>query len=294
MRIVTRPDFDGVVCAALLYEAQPIDDPILWVQPNDMQRGIVKIQAGDIIANLPYNPKCTLWFDHHYSNRIETPFSGSFDILPSAARVIFKYYQDRIGTKYEEVVQAADKIDAADLSLEEIQRPENHPYILLSMTIFGRIDSEKPYWNHMVSLLRQHTIDRVLSDPEVEKRCCMVIEDNKNYKQYLKKHTTCLDQISITDFRSLNPVPDGNRFLVYSLFPETVANVKIYYDDDKTIIKIGHSVTNRGCNVNVGKLLAEFNGGGHRGAGACRFEKELTEEYLTKIVRTLRNNRKND
>lgn len=294
MRIVTRPDFDGVICAVLLYEAQPIDDPILWVQPNDMQRGSVKIQAGDIIANLPYNPKCTLWFDHHYSNRIDTAFNGSFEILPSAARVILNYYQDRIGTKYEEIVQAADKIDAADLSLEEIQHPENHPYIILSMTIFGRIDSEKPYWNHLISILRQHAIDRVLSDPQVEKRCRMVIEDNKTYKQYLQKHTTSVGQISITDFRTLNPVPDGNRFLVYSLFPDTVANVKLYYDDDKTIIKLGHSVINRGCNVNVGKLLAQFNGGGHRGAGACRFTKELTEEYFTKIVKILKKNEKND
>lgn len=294
MRIVTRPDFDGVVCAVLLHEAQSIDDPILWAQPNDMQRGDVKIQAGDIIANLPYHPKCTLWFDHHYSNRIDAPFNGSFQILPSAARVVFNYYDDQIGTKYGELVDAADKIDAADLSLEEIQHPENHHYILLSMTIFSRIDSEKPYWNHLVSLLRQHPIDRVLSDPEVEKRCHMVIEDNKSYKQYLKKHTTCQGKISITDFRPLKPVPDGNRFLIYSLFPETVANMKIYYDDDKTIIKIGHSVINRGCNVNAGKLLTQFSGGGHRGAGACRFDQNLTEEYFAKIIKVLKENQRND
>ncbi len=294
MRIVTRPDFDGVVCAVLLYETQPIDDPILWAQPNDMQRGIVKIQAGDIIANLPYHPKCTLWFDHHYSNRIDTAFEGSFEIMPSAAGVIYKYYQERIGAKYEDLVKAADKIDSADLTLEEIQRPENHPFILLSMTIFGRIESEQPFWNHLVDLLRRHSIDRVLSDPEVDKRCHMVIEDNKAYKKYLQKHTTCIDQISITDFRSLTPVPDGNRFLIYSLFPETIANVKVYYDLDKTIVKLGHSIINRNCNVNVGKLLAQFNGGGHRGAGACRFDKSHTDKYLPKIVKALRQNLKND
>jgi len=294
MRIVTRPDFDGVVCAVLLYEVHPIDDPILWAHPNDMQQDNVKIQAGDIIANLPYHQKCTLWFDHHFSNKIETPFKGRFQILPSAARVIYDHYQDRIGNKFNGLVEAADKIDSADLTLEEIQRPENHPYILFSMTIFGRIESEKSYWNHLISLLRQHSIDRVLSDPLVDKRCHMVIEDNKTYKRYLQKHTVCIDQISITDFRKLNPVPEGNRFLIYSLFPETIANVKVYYDEDKTIIKLGHSVINRGCNVNVGKLLQNFNGGGHRGAGACRFNKALTEEYLPKIVKILKENHRND
>lgn len=294
MRIVTRPDFDGVVCAVLLHEALEIDDPILWVHPNDMQRGLVQIRAGDIIANLPFHPKCTLWFDHHYSNRISTPFKGCFQILPSAARVVLNHYQDNIGAKYKELVAAADKIDVADLTLEEIQRPENHPYILLSMTIFGRIESEKNYWNHLVSLLRQHNIERVLSDPQVEKRCRMVIEDNKSYKRYLQQHTICKNQISITDFRSLNPVPDGNRFVVYSLFPETIANVKVYFDNDKAVIKLGHSIVNRGCNVNVGKLLTEFGGGGHRGAGACRFDKSLMEQYLPKIVKALMDNHKND
>jgi oligoribonuclease NrnB/cAMP/cGMP phosphodiesterase (DHH superfamily) len=294
MRIVTRPDFDGVVCAVLLYEVHTIDDPILWAQPNDMQQDNVKIQAGDVIANLPYHQKCTLWFDHHFSNKIETPFKGSFQILPSAARVIYDYYKDRIGNKFKDLIDAVDKIDSADLTLEEIQRPENHPYILFSMTIFGRIESEKTYWNHLVSLLRRHSIDRVLSDPEVDKRCHMVIEDNKIYKRYLQKHTVCIDQISVTDFRKLNPVPEGNRFLIYSLFPETIANVKVYYDENKTIIKLGHSVINRGCNVNVGKLLKKFNGGGHRGAGACRFDKVLTEEYLPKIIKILKENHRND
>jgi oligoribonuclease NrnB/cAMP/cGMP phosphodiesterase (DHH superfamily) len=294
MRIVTRPDFDGVVCAVLLYEVHPIDDPILWTQPNEMQRNNVKIQAGDIIANLPYHSKCTFWFDHHISNQIDRPFNGSFQMLPSAASVVYDHYQNRIGSKFKELVDAANKIDSADLTLEEIQRPENHPYILLSMTIFGRIESEKKYWNHLVSLLRRHGIDRVLSDPQVDNRCHMVIEDNKAYKRYLQKHTTCIDQISITDFRKLNPVPDGNRFIVYSLFPDTIANVKLYFDGDKTVVKIGHSIINRGCNVNAGKLMAKFNGGGHRGAGACRFDKSLTEEYLPKIIKVLKENHKND
>ena len=106
MRIVTRPDFDGVVCAVLLYEVHTIDDPILWAQPNDMQQDNVKIQAGDVIANLPYHQKCTLWFDHHISNKIETPFKGSFQILPSAARVIYDYYKDRIGNKFKDLIEA--------------------------------------------------------------------------------------------------------------------------------------------------------------------------------------------
>ncbi|MBW2563261.1 MAG: exopolyphosphatase, partial [Deltaproteobacteria bacterium] len=70
MRIVTRPDFDGVVCAALLYETEEITEPVKWVEPSDIQKGMIEIRTGDIIANLPYNEKCSLWFDHHYTNTI--------------------------------------------------------------------------------------------------------------------------------------------------------------------------------------------------------------------------------
>ena len=84
MRIVTRPDFDGVVCAALLYEAENVTKPVKWVEPNDMQKGLIDVQDGDIIANLPYHEGCSLWFDHHHTNRIETPFKGVFKIAPYA------------------------------------------------------------------------------------------------------------------------------------------------------------------------------------------------------------------
>ena len=50
MRIVTRPDFDGIVCAMLIRAAEPIDQPIKWAAPNDMQKGRVAITADDIIA----------------------------------------------------------------------------------------------------------------------------------------------------------------------------------------------------------------------------------------------------
>ncbi len=73
MRIVTRPDFDGIVCAVLLTEALAIQQPVKWIEPSALQRGLVEIREGDILANLPYNDKCTLWFDHHYTNRIR-PF----------------------------------------------------------------------------------------------------------------------------------------------------------------------------------------------------------------------------
>ncbi len=293
MRIVTRPDFDGVVCAVLLYDANDIAAPVKWVEPSEIQKGLADIRSGDILANLPYNDNCAMWFDHHYTNRIETPFEGAFKISPSAAGVIYEYYNGAFQRNFAELVRETDKIDAADLSLDEVRHPENYPYILLSMTISNQNYKDEAYWNRLVSLLGSGDIRKTLADPDVAARCNAVAERNKIYKERLKAHTKMIGHVAVTDFRSFDETPTGNRFLVYSMFPDSVVNVRIRYDDenrDKIAISVGHSIFNRGCNVNAGRMLSKFEGGGHAGAGSCRVPAEKGEEYLQKIIGILLEN----
>lgn len=297
MRIVTRPDFDGIVCAVLLHEAMNIMEPVKWVEPNAMQRGMVDIRKGDIIANLPHDDRCSFWFDHHYTNRIYRSFNGVFKIAPSAAGIIFNHYKDRFKRDFEELVIATDKIDAADLSEDEVLHPEKHDYVMLSMTVVNGGEPDEPYWNRLVDLLRRYDIQRVLDDPDVKERCRRVIEQNDQYAVYLKENTRLEKHVSITDFRNLEDVPVGNRFLVYSLFPDSVVNIRIRYekkDKEMTAVNIGHSIFNRRCNVNAGLLLADFGGGGHRGAASTRFESSQADTYLPQIIDALQKNKNNE
>ena len=142
MRIVTRPDFDGIVCAVLILEAENAVSPVKWVSPSDMQKGNIEILPGDIIANLPYHPNCSLWFDHHFSNKIRHKTRGLFGIAPSAAGLVFKYYQNSLQRDFTKLVAETDKIDSANLTLDEILSPEKYPYVLLSMTVQDHIPSE--------------------------------------------------------------------------------------------------------------------------------------------------------
>ena len=297
MRIVTRPDFDGVVCAVLLKEAEKITEPVKWVQPNDIQKGLVNIRKGDIIANLPYDAGCSLWFDHHYTSRIAGPFKGAFELAPSAAQVVFKYYKHMLQRDYSELVKETDKIDSADLSMDEVLCPEKHPYLLLSMTIFGHDAAEERYWNRLVELLGRLRIDNILDDAGVEKRGRGVIEQNKKYKIYLDEYTQSIQHVCVTDFRPLDKTPDGNRFLVYALFPETVVSVKIRYDDDagkKVAVSVGHNIFNKNCNVNVGLMLSKFEGGGHHAAGSSRFDAGKADDYIPRILDILLKNEANE
>ena len=290
-RIITRPDFDGVVCAVLIREALGNDLPVCWVQPYQIQNGEVKIGKHDIIANLPIYGNCALWFDHHVSNAIDTNHEGLFRIAPSAAGLVYEHFQDKIDIRFQELVQQADKIDSAQLILDEILHPERYGYILVSMTISADQGTDETYWDHLADLLKQLPIEQVLADTLVKERCDQVIIDNAAYKTHLKNHTCTQGNVSVTDFRGLTPVPNGNRFLVYSLFPKTVVNIKIFHENDRTAIKIGHSILNRNCQVNVGRLLAKYGGGGHRGAGACRVSNQDADRCLSEILAIMEQNK---
>jgi len=292
MRIVTRPDFDGIVCAVLIREAENEDVPVKWVSPSDMQKRRVEIHSGDIVANLPYHENCSLWFDHHYSNRVRHDVKGCFEIAPSAAGLVFKYYRDRIEKDFSTLIEETDKIDSANLSLEEIISPEKFPYVLLAMTIQEHVTADAPYWNRLTDLMRDNDIKNILRDSEVRKRCEIVVEENNSYRKLLETHTKILDHVAISDFRDLDSMPYGNRFLPYSMFPEATVSVKIGFEDPSkeiVVVKVGHSIINRNCQVNVGQMLSYFEGGGHKGAGSCKFHVDKSKSYLPKIIDILRN-----
>ena len=289
MRIVTRPDFDGIVCAVLLLEAENDTMDILWVEPNQIQSGTADIQPGDIIANLPSHADAHLWFDHHVSNTPATPLPGAFYIAPSAAGVIYDYYKSmkKLDSRFDELVRHTDMIDSADLNKDQVLHPEDYPYIILSMTIKNKDFKDIAYWDRLVDMLRQMSVEKILADPEVAERCRQVTRENREFGRYLTDHTTVSKRISITDFRSLEHEPSGNRFLTYSMFPDTIASVKIRYatpEKKQVLLSVGHSIFNPHCRVNVGNLLSGYGGGGHAGAGGCTLAAEGAQEKIDEIL----------
>jgi len=293
MRIVTRPDFDGVVCAVLISEALDIHLPVQWLEPNAFQKGLADIRAGDVVANLPFHTNCELWFDHHATNTADRPFQGLFWEAPSAASLVLEYFKPRLKRDYTELVHWADRVDSADFTQGMVLHPEKHDYVLLSMTVSGEDGDGEPYWNRLVALLREKPIREVMADPEVAERCRTVVEQNARYADVLEAYTRIEQHVSITDLRGLDHPPSGNRFLVYCMFPETVVNVRIRYESpnkDTVVVNIGHSIFNPHCNVHLGKLLAGFEGGGHRGAASTRFDVSKMNDYLPEIIgRLVRN-----
>ena len=242
------------------------------------------------MANLPYHPRCAMWFDHHLltdSNRKPPQaFKGRHALAPSAARVIYDYYSSDQLKKYEFLVRETDRLDSARLSHEDVTDPKG--VILLGFTIDGRtgIEQFKDYFNTLVDWLQTMSIDEVLKRPEVAVRIRFLKDENANFLKVLKENSRLDRNVIITDFRSADKVPVGNRFLVYTLFPKANVSVRLQWGPKKTFVAttVGHSIFNRTSRANCGEICSRFGGGGHKGAGAVPLSGDDVDQKIAEII----------
>ncbi len=303
MRLVTRADLDGLVCGALITKFESIDS-YLFVEPKFMQDGLVEIRRGDIIANLPYHPNCTLWFDHHITNTTPDfpkpimPGKGGFRLAPSAARVVCEYYTETAqlaegaarlsflnSQRIVYLLQEADRIDAGKLTTEDVLNPQG--YVLVSMTTDGKRAEDEPYWLRVIRLLRDATVEEVMKDAEVARRCQQVLDDQEKLRAILLERTTMKGNVIYCDLRGIKDIPDGNRFLIFTLFPQGNIQVKVEDDtqrENTTAISVGYNIFNPTSNVNVGELLKNYGGGGHKVVGSSRVPNDRAEQAIKEIV----------
>lgn len=293
MRLVTRGDLDGVTSAVLLTTMEKIYS-IELVHPQDITDKKFEITENDILANLPYHPNCTMWFDHHEltENNEKPPenFKGRHAIAPSVSRVIYEYYNSDKLAKYEYLVAETDRLDSAQINIEEVINPSG--IILLGFTIDSRsgIGRFNKYFVDLIAWLKTMPIEKVLHQPEVLERIKVLRENNKAFLDILKKASRQEGNVVITDFRPIKKVPAGNRFLIYTLFPKTNVSMRLQWGPDTKFVAVtlGHNIFNRTSCSDCGRICSDYGGGGHKGAGACPLKPEKAEQQIAEIIERLK------
>ncbi len=298
MRLLTRSDFDGLACAVLLKEIDLIGS-YKFVHPKDIQDGQIEVGANDILANVPFVPGCGLWFDHHLSERkrINTvaEFTGSFKEAPSCARVIWDYYggHAKFGHHLDDMMLAVDKCDSADLNTDDIENPQG--WVLLSFmmdprTGLGRFRdyriSNYQLMEELVEHCRSKNITEILTLPDVKERLTRYHEQTALFRDMIRATAKQQGNVVVVDLRDQEEIYAGNRFVLYTMFP--TANVSIQtmwgFQKQNIVMTCGHSITNRTSKTDIGSLMLEYGGGGHRGAGTCQVAVERADEVLQQLV----------
>lgn len=300
MRLVTRSDFDGLACAMMLKELGLIDE-IKFVHPKDVQDGKVELSKTDITTNLPYDPRVGLAFDHHESEEdrlkaIET--NGKLIIDPnarSAARVLYDYYggRDKFPRISDELMEAVDKGDSADFTEDEILHPTGWVllhYLMDARTGLGRFhDFRISNYDLMMELIDyclEHSIDEILELPDVKERVDLYFEQEKLFKEQLKRIAKVDGDCVILDLRNEDIIHAGNRFMIYALYPEVKYSVHVVWGFRKqnTAVMIGKSIINKSGVVDIGQLCLTYGGGGHHNAGTCQLSNDEVDVLLPSII----------
>lgn len=301
MRLITRSDFDGLVCGVLLKEVEQID-AIDFVHPKDVQDGKIAVGSNDILTNLPYVSGVGLWFDHHSSEAVrndvdDVKFAGRFEVAPSAARVVYNHYsangQGEKLKKYDSLLESVDKSDSANLTMEEVKNPTG--WILLSYVMDPRTGlayhhsyaiSNRALMMKMVDWIPTHSVDDIVNMPDVKERTSRYFEQQASFEKTTRERSRVDGNVIVTDLRGIGEMPTGNRFLVYTMFPE--ANIQVRVFDGKkgefTVCAVGHSIFNRTSKTDVGKLMGQYGGGGHRGAGTCQLPLDGAQAKIDAII----------
>ncbi len=299
-RLITRSDFDGLVCAMLFKELDMIDE-IKFVHPKDVQDGKIDITENDITTNLPFDPRVGLAFDHHESELTRNKadeYQGKFVIVggaKSAARVVYDYYggEERFKVVNPEIMEAVDKGDSADFTEEEILNPTGWvlmDFIMDARTGLGRFhDFRISNYDLMMELIDycvDHNIDEVLELPDVKERVDMYFKQQDLFKEQLERLVKIYDKVAVIDLRNEETIYTGNRFMVYAMHPEIEISVHVAWGFKKqnTAVMIGKSIINRASKYDIGELCLSYGGGGHTNAGTCQIDNDKIDTELPVII----------
>ncbi|MBR4733675.1 MAG: exopolyphosphatase [Lachnospiraceae bacterium] len=301
MRLITRSDFDGLACGALLLEAGVIDS---WkfAHPKDLQDGLIPVTEDDCLANVPFVEGCGLWFDHHSSEyerlQLAGKYKGESRIAPSCARIIYEYYGGRQRfPQYDDLMVAVDKVDSGNLTIDEIQNPKG--WILVGFLMDPRTGlgrwrdftiSNYQLMEKLMHACRTMSTEEILNLPDVQERIVVYKEQDEKFREMVKAHTVTYGNLLVSDLRGVNPIYSGNRFLIYSMYPEQ--NISAWIVNGKGGVgcsaAVGYSILNKTCTIDVGSLMLKYGGGGHKKVGTCQFSDETMAEGLPKLLEELK------
>lgn len=300
MRLITRSDFDGLACGALLKEAGIID---CWkfAHPKDLQDGLVEVTGDDCLANVPFVEGCGLWFDHHSSEHerleLEGKYKGESRITPSCARIIYEYYGGAEKfPQFTDMMEAVDKVDSGNLTAEEVLNPTG--WVILGFLMDPRTGlgrwrqfsiSNYQLMESLIDACRTMTIDEILALPDVKERIDVYFEQTAKFKEMVTAHTEVKGNVIISDLRGVDPIYSGNRFMIYSMYPNQ--NISAWIVSGKggegCSAAVGYSILNRSSTVDVGSLMLKYGGGGHKKVGTCQFSNENMGTELPKMLEEL-------
>jgi hypothetical protein len=259
----------------------------------------VPVTENDILANVPFVEGCGMWFDHHSSEEERLggkyEYKGAHKNLPSAARVIWEYFggHERFPGDFDEMLDAVDRSDAAQWTLDDIENPQG--WTLLSFVMDPRtgLGRYKDYrisnyrlMEDLIEYCRAMPVERILELPDVKERVTRYFAQQNKFVDMLRENSSVHGKVVAIELRHVDEIFCGNRFTVYTMFPETNISIHVLWGLNRknVALTMGKSIINRSGNIDVGKLMLRYGGGGHSAVGTCQVPTETADRVLQELI----------
>lgn len=291
MRLITRLDLDGIISAVMISAVDRIEE-INFANPSDVENRMVEIDIGDAVAHLPLHPDARLWFNDHDPKNVNPAIlervRGSFKKGTSTARIVYEHYNSPTLKRFESIVGEVDRLQTANMTKDDITSPKG--WILLAYTLDPRFIQEDGYGMMLVEAIKTGKgIDEILEMGPVKKRIERYFRDEERYRSEVTHYTNVVGDVIVTDFRDFSDPPHGNRFFVFTQYPEGAVHVRLDTIDIMRVkASVSKSIFNRSCKVHIGQLMEEFGGGGVPGAGTCMLNKRTVDDRIKQIIDRLK------
>ncbi|MEV4140589.1 exopolyphosphatase [Dactylosporangium sp. NPDC049742] len=241
-------------------------------------------------------------FDHHHSETVRVGPQPNHIIdasAPSAARVIYNEFggADFFTDVPPDLMDAVDKADSAQYTVEEILDPTGWTllnFLMDSRTGLGRFrDFTISNFELMMKLIHAchqlDSVDEILAMKDVRERADLFHAHTEPFIDQLRRVTTVHDDVVVVDLRNEDTIYAGNRFMVYALHPDARISIHALWGRAKqnTVFAVGKSIVDRTSPVDVGSIMLNHGGGGHRAAGTCQVANPTAAQVLTELIQSL-------
>ncbi|HCL57319.1 MAG TPA: exopolyphosphatase [Spirochaetia bacterium] len=297
-KVLTRGDFDGIVCAALLKEIQMVKE-VSFVHPKDMLDGKIEVSGNDIIADLPYHPNAHFVFDYHYRKSGDQEIKNKNFIVDekalSTSRVVYNHFKNDgvFSGLEEELLDAVDKANAGYFTMEDVLYPKRWEmlnFLLDPRTGLGRFKDFKLSYQEfilkMTDWISRYPVEKILEMSDVLERTQLYESYQEKFQEQILSCAAIQGNLVILDLRKEEMIYPGNRFMIYALFP--TCNLSMYllnsYDKKNTVITLGKSIFKRTSLVNLQQIMAFYGGSAHQYAGECQVENAAAEKVFQEIA----------
>ena len=193
-------------------------------------------------------------------------------------------------------MEAVDKGDSADFTLDEILHPQGWAlmnFIMDARTGLGRFhDFRISNYDLMMLLIDaclEHPVEEILQMPDVKERVDLYFDQQEKFTEQVRGLARMEGRVVVLDLREVDTIFAGNRFMVYALYPEAQISVHVAWGFKKqnTAVMIGKSILDKRSKTNIGEICLSHGGGGHRNAGTCQLDNDKVDSELPGIIEAL-------